>query len=418
MAKDKSSTKISNIWTKMSNPLQYLNSSQIENMLSQSRYGDDIRLQVAYQEIEKNTPIFSACINKRIAGVQGRSWDIVPDNDSEEAKLQAQNVKKMFKLSDTQVEDNLTDAIRHLTLGTFRGRSAVKPFISDDGRLFFKKLDNWNFLRVNNKNFWNPKIEHTLKYDSENLTIEGDGIVEIPKDEICYVLDDKPLDWIGITIYLRQLVGEETWARFIEKQGIPQVIITTPDGTPETDLQKWNYRAQTIYEGGSGALPSGTKIDELNTSRSQDPFTNYITHQSEMFCILAVGGTLDVLAGTQGSSGTGMGSSTSDNQMSQFQSLVSYDCKRIQNAMQVAVQKAVKYIFNTNNILCHFEYVEKDDTKPSEYLELAQKCRDLGLKIDISKLKELTGLQFISDDVDSVWTPVNDKEIEDITPQN
>ena len=130
-----------------------------------------------------------------------------------------------------------------------------------------------------------------------------------------------------------------------------------------------------------------------------------------MFCILAVGGTLDVLAGTQGSSGTGMGSSTSDNQMTQFQSLVSYDCKRIQNAMQVAVKKAVKHIFNTNNILCHFEYVEKDDTKPSEYLDLAQRCRDLGLKIDISKLKELTGLQFISDDVESVWTPASDNSV-------
>ena len=78
--------------------------------------------------------------------------------------------------------------------------------------------------------------------------------------------------------------------------------------------------------------------------------------------------------------------------------------------MQVAVKKAVKHIFNTNNILCHFEYVEKDDTKPQEYLDLAQKCRDLGLKIDISKLKELTGLQFISDDVESVWTPANDQD--------
>lgn len=65
----------------------------------------------------------------------------------------------------------------------------------------------------------------------------------IPADEICYVVDDKPLDWIGITIYLRQLVGETAWARFVEKQGIPQVIITVPEGTPETDLEKWNYRA-------------------------------------------------------------------------------------------------------------------------------------------------------------------------------
>ena len=52
---------------------------------------------------------------------------------------QAKFVKSVFDKSDSMVEDNLTDAIRHLTLGTFRGRSAVKPFIVD-GKLIFKKL--------------------------------------------------------------------------------------------------------------------------------------------------------------------------------------------------------------------------------------------------------------------------------------
>ncbi len=399
--------KISNIWTKVSNPLRYLNNNQIENLLNNARYGDDLRLQVAYFEIEKNTPIFSACINKRIAGVQNRSWDIVPNDESEDAKLQAKNIKDIFDKSDNQVEDNLTDAIRHLTLGTFRGRSAVKPFIIDN-KLIFKRLDNWNYLRYNQKNYWNPTADQTFLID-DKLTIDKIGLVEIPKDEICYVVDEKPLDWIGITIYLRQLVGEETWARFVEKQGIPQVIITVPDGTPDTDLQKWNYRAQTIYEGGSGSLPSGSNVTELNSSRSQDPFTNYITHQSEMFCILAVGGTMDTLGGTQGASGAGMGSDLANKQSEQFQSLINYDCKRIQNALQVAVNKVAKEILK-EECLCHFEYVEKENITPDEYLELAKKCVDLGIKVDINKLKDLTGLQFISENESEIWQPDNTKE--------
>ena len=65
----KKTDKIIDIWTKVSNPLRYLTNTYIENMLDNARLGNDIRLQVAYFEIERNTPIFSACINKRIAGV-------------------------------------------------------------------------------------------------------------------------------------------------------------------------------------------------------------------------------------------------------------------------------------------------------------------------------------------------------------
>lgn len=58
-----------------------------------------------------------------------------------------------------------------------------------------------------------------------------------------------------------------------------------------------------------------------------------------------------------------------------------------------------------------FEFVEANETKPMEYLELAQKARDLGLKVDIQKLKELTGLTFIAEEEKDLWTPsIDDAE--------
>lgn len=45
-----------------------------------------------------------------------------------------------------------------------------------------------------------------------------------------------PIDIPGMMVYLRQLVGEEQWARFVEKQGIPQVVIEAPEGTPDQNL--------------------------------------------------------------------------------------------------------------------------------------------------------------------------------------
>lgn len=40
-----------------------------------------------------------------------------------------------------------------------------------------------------------------------------------------------------------------------------------------------------------------------------------------------------------------------------------------------------------------------------EYLELAKKATELGLKIDIQKLKQLTNLDFISDEENELWSP-------------
>ena len=80
--------------------------------------------------------------------------------------------------------------------------------------------------------------------------------------------------------------------------------------------------------------------------------------------------------------------------------------------MQVVVDKCVKKVYGQNaESKVRFEFVEANDTKPMEYLELAQKARDLGLKIDIQKLREITGLTFVAEEEKDLWTPsVEDAE--------
>ena len=393
--------KIADIWTRWTNPLRSLNTYEIERLLDNARLGDDLKLQLAYYEIERSTPIFSVCISKRLSGMQNRQWAITKLDDTPQAKAQQEKLQKMFEKADTRNEDGLSEAMRHLDMATFRGRAAVKPFFDKDGNLFFKKLQNWNYVRHDGKNWWNPEATQTFLANLNNQSLETLGLKEIPDGEIAYLVDDKCLDWCGLTIYLRQLIGEDNWARAVEKYGIAQVLIKVPEGTPDTALNEWNWRAQSIYEGGSGALPHGTEVDHLTEARNQDPFSEFIKHQMEQFSILATGGTLATLGGS-----TGLGSNLADVQNDQFQSLVNYDCKRIQNAMQVVVDKCVKKEFGENEeVRVRFEFVEADDTKPMEYLELAEKCKALGIKIDVQKLKEITGLQFINETEQDLWQP-------------
>lgn len=79
--------RVVDIWTREINPLRNLTAYQIEMLLDNARLGDDIKLQLAYYEIERSTPIFSVCISKRLSGMQNRQWSITTLDDSAEAKV-------------------------------------------------------------------------------------------------------------------------------------------------------------------------------------------------------------------------------------------------------------------------------------------------------------------------------------------
>lgn len=74
-------------------------------------------------------------------------------------------MKAVFLKADSRNEDGLTDAMKHLVLAAFRGRSVVKPFFDENGDLFFKKLNNWNVLEYNGHFYWNPSSEEVGWFD-------------------------------------------------------------------------------------------------------------------------------------------------------------------------------------------------------------------------------------------------------------
>ena len=116
----------------------------------------------------------------------------------------------MLERCDMRNIDGLTEALRHLGLAAFRGRSGIKPFFTESGELLLKKLDNWNLLEQDGRLYWCA---------DGSFSVGMQGLPEVT-GEVCWVKSTNPVDIPGIQIYLRQLVGEEQWARFVEKSGI------------------------------------------------------------------------------------------------------------------------------------------------------------------------------------------------------
>lgn len=386
--------KVANAFSKMFNPLRTLTKPQIEKMITDWHHGDDTKMQLVFSQIEIQSPVYQVCIQKRTAGVTNRKWDVVAEDDTPDSKKQAEQIKKMLLKSDTRNEDGLTEAMKWLVMSSFRGRSAVKPFFDGNNNLFFKKLNNWNVLQYQGNFYWNPSSEQVGWFDAQ----VPPNVTYLPKDEICYLTSDIPVDVPGLMVYLRQLVGEEQWARFVEKQGIPQVIIEAPEGTPDQNLPQWNYRAMQIFEGGSGTLPYGAKVNVLDSARDQDPFSEYVKHQMEMVCIMSLGGVLLAMPGP-----TGLGSDLARVQQEAFDQLVTQDCKKLANALTDSVVTKCAKQLGWNEAKCRFTFVEDEPFSPMEYLDMAEKAHALGMQIDVNEFKNLTKLPFIAEVEE--WTP-------------
>ena len=71
-------------------------------------------------------------------------------------------------------------------------------------------------------------------------------------------------------------------------------------------------------------------------------------------------------------------------------------------------------MFGNVEVKCRFTFIESDYVTPEEYLSMASTLKNMGVAIDIKKLKEITKLSFISDEQSSVWTP-NPKTPEELS---
>ena len=75
----------------------------------------------------------------------------------------------------------------------------------------------------------------------------------------------------------------------------------------------------------------------------------------------------------------------------------------------------MQHLFGQNaKNLVRFTFVEDDEYSANDYIDMAVKLNTLGVKLDASKLKEMTKLAFI-DDTEQTWTP--EKEDKEWTPE-
>lgn len=379
-------------WIETVNPLRGMTSQRMQNLYDASRAGDTVHLQWLYQEIEKVDPTLLICQQRRTGALASLDWHISTRNkkrtrgfDEKLAQEQADCLELAFGDAD---QANFNDAVEHLARGFFRGFAHVLPRWSADGLSLrgFDCLDQWNFVRdvTTGTWYWNPEAHAYTGYADCR---------PIPPGELVVFVAPYHIDYPAMTIYLRSAVGEKGWAKFVERFGIPPVILTMPQDIPSDQVDSWRRSAEKVAEGGSGAVPFGTNVNFCDGARGINPFKDFIHNQRALVVLMSTGGLLTSL--TEAGSGTLAGGAHSDT----WAEVRRMDSAKIGSVLNRTLADTIlDRAFPGRPHLAYFAFDTEAVPSPGEVFDDATKAKNAGYLIDQADLEERTGYKLVKDE--------------------
>jgi phage gp29-like protein len=373
------------IWHEATNPLRGLTVDRAIALYDNARRGCYADLTWLYQEIEAADPTLMVCTERRAAGVEEIDWLCRPKS--------AKRLGKTFDqvLADEQAAfleaaygacPDLLDGIEHLATAFFRGFAHCVPRYAAGGRALasLETLDAWNFCRnrATGEWLWNPDARGWATVDNFR---------PIPPTELASLVRTRHIDYPALTIYIRAALGERLWGKFIERYGVPPVMIVMPEFAEKSDEATYMAAAQRVASGGSGALPNGATVTYATEARGTNPFTEYLKHQQELVVLLATGGLATSL-----SMPAGLGEGASGQHGSTWRTIVRRDSRFIAAALNARVSAdllAAQY--PGRPVLAEFAFQVDPPATAAEVFDAGTKAVGAGYRIAQADLESKSG---------------------------
>ena len=375
------------------NPLRGLGAKDIENILDFALSGSISKLQLIYERLEASCLDIAAVLMRREAALVGCDWEIRQRstrhyNNVHFDQVLADEQQAMLAEQFSRAEDDnsLLEAIKRLQTSVFRGLAVVQPIYDKEGLKSFELFDAWNFcIDTHGTLFWNPSGLDRYDYRS--------ALKEVPEDSVIKAIEKRPVDGLALPIYIRQQMGEENWARFMARRGLPSCYIIAPGNLGSTTMDSFAAAARKCADGGSGALPNGSQVvtEKLDSGTSQG-FQTFLDHQQKLIVLAATGGILGSLA-----EATGLGSGVADSHDKTWREIIKADAFEISGLIQRSVgARLLDTYFPGKQKLAYFAINAEAPQSSADVLDCVVKANQAGLRVDPAQVSEMTGFKFIN----------------------
>ena len=373
------------LWREAMNPLRGLTVTKAVAIFDNARLGCYADLMWLYNEIEAADPTLLICAERRAAGVEELDWSIATKKAGRvgaawDETLAAEQVR--FLEAAYGACGNLLDGIEALSAAFFRGFAHVLPRYATDGLALtaVERLDGWNFAfnRRTGRWHWNPEAHSAAAVES---------LAEIPETELASVVRTRHIDYPALSIYIRAALGEKQWGLFMERYGVPPVMIVMPEFADATDEARYLEAAQRVARGGSGALPYGSQVTYATEARGTNPFSEYLKHQQELVVLLATGGIATSLAMP-----AGLGNGPSDEHGDTWRTIVRRDARVIAQAFNRRVTAdLLAAAYPGRPALAEFVFDTEATPSAAEVFDAGAKAVTAGYRIVQGELEAKSG---------------------------
>ncbi|MDR1304695.1 MAG: DUF935 domain-containing protein, partial [Verrucomicrobiales bacterium] len=364
------------------NPMRGLNMRRAVELLESYGRGEFADLMWTYAApnlgIESADADLLALIERRVGALVELDWNIktvdedYPNFSATLAEDQAAALAELY-----YGVDNLSEAIEHLALASFRGFAHLEKVFGADGRLeVLAVIDQWNVVRDGTRGPWkyNPDA---LQTDFAHLPNE---YLLTPERVLCREVR-RPINRVGLTKVVRQNLSQKDWDAFVEIYGIPSGIIIAPPDLAQDKVGEFYEAAKNASGGSHVALPNGSDYKPNDQPRGVNPFRDHLRYLQEQLILAGTGGLLTML--TESGSGTLAGGAHADT----FEIIARAEARKISEVFQRGIDREViDRLFPGKPLLAYFELSANESVDPGEILKHAQTAAAAGLAIDADEL--------------------------------
>jgi len=302
------------------NPLKGLTIERAARIYDTARMGAYAELQWLYQELEGCDPTLLTCCERRSTAMLEIDWTVkttAQEKTRNFDEILANEQKDFLTLAYAESErGNLAESLEHLASSFFRGFAHARPVYGEgmDCLAGFECLDAWNFCRDtwDGTWYWNP-----------DASTSPANAIAIPRNELVSVVRPRHINYPALQIVIRRMLGDTKYGIFLERYGVPPVIIIMPPDIDKGDEDRYVEAAVATAKAGSGALPNGSQVQYATDARGVNPFSDFLKRQQELIVLMATGGLLTSLSG-EGGMGSG---GASDAHEKTWRSIVRRDCR-------------------------------------------------------------------------------------------
>lgn len=369
-------------WRERYNPLPDLTPDRAVELYSSWREGRYADVMFTFDALEEWDDVLGTLVDRRLSalgeldhGIRVNAEAVGEDGDLQ--RLADDQQCTMSEIVNRVV--NMSEAIGHLGLATFRGFAHLEEVVSGD-EIRLEPVDQW---------FWNRPMKRGNWFYNPTAGGSLSELHPVNEGELIIRTESRPVDLVALFAITIKAHSEAGWDGFIDVFGNPALFFEYPPGTSDEKAAEYDEIMFKLLGDGRGGYPNGGKIVPVETAaQGGATFQDRVVFANKKMIMRATGGTLTSLAES------GTGTLAGEAQMEVFRTLAKAEARKISEVISKQfVNRWLDRLYPGKPRLVYWAMDAEDEQGKMAHVEKIAKMAAVGYRAEDDEVSELIGMR-------------------------